>query len=79
GSAPEGTRGETTEGGAGKKGPGRSARAAKSPSGPIVSRKAESGAARNATTSKPGTGDGAVWPPRPGEDGTRDARPERIA
>jgi putative phosphoserine phosphatase / 1-acylglycerol-3-phosphate O-acyltransferase len=77
--APEGTRLDTTEVGAFKKGPFRIAMSVGIPIVPIVIRNAEVIAARDSSTFNPGTVDVAVYPPIPVDDWTLDNLPERIA
>ncbi len=77
--APEGTRLDTTEVGAFKKGPFRIAMSAGIPIVPIVIRNAEVIAARDSSTFNPGTVDVVVYPPIPVDDWTHDNLSERIA
>jgi putative phosphoserine phosphatase / 1-acylglycerol-3-phosphate O-acyltransferase len=77
--APEGTRLDTTEVGAFKKGPFRIAMSVGIPIVPIVIRNAEVIAARDSSTFNPGTVDVAVYPPIPVDDWTLEDLPERIA
>lgn len=77
--APEGTRLDTTEVGAFKKGPFRIAMSAGIPIVPIVIRNAEVIAARDSSTFNAGTVDVAVYPPIPVDDWTHDNLTERIA
>ena len=76
--APEGTRVDTTEVGAFKKGPFRIAMAAGIPIVPIVIRNAEVVAARDSITVNPGTVDVAVFPPIPVDDWTVDRLDDHI-
>jgi putative phosphoserine phosphatase/1-acylglycerol-3-phosphate O-acyltransferase len=77
--APEGTRLDTTEVGAFKKGPFRIAMSVGIPIVPIVIRNAEVIAARDSSTFNPGTVDVAVYPPIPVDDWTLEDLPVRIA
>ena len=77
--APEGTRLDTTEVGAFKKGPFRIAMAVGIPIVPIIIRNAEVIAARDSSTFNPGTVDVAVYPPIPVDDWTLENLPDRIA
>lgn len=77
--APEGTRIDTTEVGAFKKGAFRIAMAAGIPIVPIVIRNAEVIASRDASLMNPGTVDVAVFPPIPVADWTVEELPDRIA
>ena len=77
--APEGTRLDTTEVGAFKKGPFRIAMTVGIPIVPIVIRNAEFVASRNSSTINPGTVDVVVFPPIAVDDWTLDTLPERIA
>lgn len=76
--APEGTRLDTTEVGAFKKGPFRIAMSVGIPVVPIVIRNAEVIAARDSSTFNPGAVDVAVYPPISVDDWTHDNLPERI-
>ena len=77
--APEGTRLDTTEVGAFKKGPFRIAMSAGIPIVPIVIRNAEVIAARDSSTFNSGTVDVVVYPPIPVDDWTHENLTERIA
>jgi putative phosphoserine phosphatase / 1-acylglycerol-3-phosphate O-acyltransferase len=77
--APEGTRLDTHEVGAFKKGPFRIAMAAGVPVIPVVIRNAEVIAARDSSVISPGTVDVAVFPPISMADWTVDNIDERIA
>jgi putative phosphoserine phosphatase/1-acylglycerol-3-phosphate O-acyltransferase len=77
--APEGTRLDTTEVGAFKKGPFRIAMSVGIPIVPIVIRNAEVIAARDSSTFNPGTVDIAVYPPIPVDEWTLEDLPDRIA
>jgi putative phosphoserine phosphatase/1-acylglycerol-3-phosphate O-acyltransferase len=77
--APEGTRLDTNEVGAFKKGPFRIAMSTGIPIVPIVIRNAEVVAARDSSTFNPGTVDVAVYPPIPTDDWTTDNLVDRIA
>ena len=77
--APEGTRLDTVEVGAFKKGPFRIAMATGIPIVPIVIRNAEVIADRNSSTFNPGSVDVAVFPPIPIDDWTTDNLSDRIA
>jgi len=76
--SPEGTRVDTTQVGAFKKGPFRMAMAAGIPIVPIVIRNAESVAGQNAGTLNAGTVDIAVLPPIPVDGWTVADLPKRI-
>lgn len=77
--APEGTRHDTVEVGAFKKGPFRIAMSAKIPIVPIVIRNAEAVAARDSATMTRGAVDVAVFPPVSVKDWTVGDLPDRIA
>jgi putative phosphoserine phosphatase / 1-acylglycerol-3-phosphate O-acyltransferase len=77
--APEGTRLDTTEVGAFKKGPFRIAMAAGIPIVPVVIRNAETIAARDSSSIHPGTVDVAVFPPITVDDWTVADLADRIA